>query len=74
MVPANPSTPSKHLPARGTLDGVSEPKPTSGKQHDDEPVLPQISRDERDLGWGDDPRESRRDAAWYERERPPHHG
>jgi hypothetical protein len=73
MVPANPSTPSKHLPARGTLDGVSEPKPTRGKQHADERVLPLVSGDARDLGWGD-PRESRRDAAWYERERPPHHG
>ena len=38
---------------------------------DDEPVLPQASRDERDEGWGDGP--AQRDDAWYERERPPHH-
>ncbi|HJQ43911.1 MAG TPA: hypothetical protein VJ831_12560 [Jatrophihabitantaceae bacterium] len=38
---------------------------------DDEPVLPEVTRDERDEGWGDEPRE--RDADWYERERPPHH-
>jgi hypothetical protein len=38
---------------------------------DDEPVLPQVSRDERDEGWGDEPRE--RDDDWYRRERPPHH-
>jgi hypothetical protein len=39
---------------------------------DDEPVLPDTTRDEHDVGWGDEPRE--RDAEWYERERPPHHG
>jgi len=38
----------------------------------DQPVLPDVSRDETDVGWGDDPRE--RDADWYRRERPPHHG
>lgn len=38
---------------------------------DDEPVLPEISRDERDVGWGDEPGE--RDDEWYRRERPPHH-
>ena len=40
---------------------------------DDEPVLPQTSTDERDVGWGDEPGSGRRDDAWYERERPPHH-
>ena len=39
---------------------------------DDEPVLPQTSRDERDEGWGDAP--GHRDEAWYRAERPPHHG
>ncbi|HET8583911.1 MAG TPA: hypothetical protein VFL65_11715 [Jatrophihabitans sp.] len=38
---------------------------------DDEPVLPDVTRDERDVGWGDEPGE--RDADWYRRERPPHH-
>jgi hypothetical protein len=37
----------------------------------DDPVLPAVSRDDSDEGWGDRP--SRRDAEWYERERPPHH-
>ncbi|WP_375480792.1 hypothetical protein [uncultured Jatrophihabitans sp.] len=36
------------------------------------PVLPDVSRDEQELGWGDEP--SRRDDDWYRRERPPHHG
>ncbi|HEY2042504.1 MAG TPA: hypothetical protein VGH11_07485 [Jatrophihabitans sp.] len=36
------------------------------------PVLPQSSKDDSDLGWGDEP--SRRTDDWYERERPPHHG
>jgi hypothetical protein len=39
---------------------------------DDEPVLPEQTRDERGVGWGDEPGE--RDAEWYRRERPPHHG
>ena len=38
---------------------------------DDEPVLPETTRDERDPGWGDEP--SERDEEWYRRERPPHH-
>jgi hypothetical protein len=33
--------------------------------------LPEISRDESDVGWGDEPGE--RDDEWYRRERPPHH-
>jgi hypothetical protein len=37
----------------------------------EEPVLPSVSRDERDVGWGDE--SSARDADWYRRERPPHH-
>jgi hypothetical protein len=39
---------------------------------DDEAVLPTVSRDELDVGWGDEPGE--RDDDWYRRERPPHHG
>jgi hypothetical protein len=38
----------------------------------DERVLPDVSRDETDEGWGDEPRERSDD--WYRRERPPHHG
>jgi hypothetical protein len=39
---------------------------------DDRPVLPEVTSDERDVGWGDEP--SGRDDEWYRRERPPHHG
>jgi hypothetical protein len=50
------------------------PPPPSGAEADgDGPVLPEVSRDELDEGWGDDPRDGRRDAQWYQRERPPHH-
>jgi hypothetical protein len=37
----------------------------------EEPVLPDTTSDERDVGWGDEPAE--RDDEWYRRERPPHH-
>jgi hypothetical protein len=39
-------------------------------------LLPEQSRDDTDVGWGDDEHAAgaaERDAAWYERERPPHH-
>jgi hypothetical protein len=57
-----------------TLDGVQRRGQHRDKPPacDDEPVLPQVARDERDVGWGDDP-EGVRDEAWYRRERPPHH-
>ncbi|WP_338183233.1 hypothetical protein [Jatrophihabitans sp.] len=41
---------------------------------DDGPVLPDVTEDERDRGWGDDRDSGRRDDEWYRRERPPHHG
>jgi len=44
---------------------------TSRGSDDDGPVLPRVTRDEQDVGWGDEPAE--RDAEWYRRERPPHH-
>lgn len=44
---------------------------------DDRPVLPDVTEDERDSGWGDevhtDRDAGRRDEQWYRRERPPHH-
>jgi hypothetical protein len=43
----------------------------SGDSTEEPPVLPTVSRDEQDVGWGDEP--GQRDADWYERERPPHH-
>jgi hypothetical protein len=42
-------------------------------ERDERPVLPDVTRDESDEGWGDDRDADRRDEAWYRRERPPHH-
>jgi hypothetical protein len=53
------------------VTGPDRHEPTRRRTHDDEPVLPETTRDERDVGWGDDPAE--RDDEWYRRERPPHH-
>ncbi|MFN2519215.1 MAG: hypothetical protein ABR604_09280 [Jatrophihabitantaceae bacterium] len=39
----------------------------------DDPVSPDVSGDEGDEGWGERPRDGRRDEHWYRRERPPHH-
>jgi hypothetical protein len=48
----------------------SQPRPrTTRDEHD--PVLPDVTRDETDQGWGDEPAE--RSDEWYRRERPPHH-
>jgi hypothetical protein len=44
---------------------------TRRRERDTEPVLPTITRDEREIGWGDEPAE--RDLEWYRNERPPHH-
>jgi hypothetical protein len=56
---------------------VSEPHPPPAAEPvlpaEDEPVLPRTSRDERDVGWGDEPADLYRDDDWYHRERPPHH-
>ena len=49
------------------------PPPRRRTDPDDEPVLPDRPRDERDVGWGDDPHTGRRDAEWYRQQRPPHH-
>ncbi len=34
---------------------------------------PDVSLDDRDLGWGEIPEDPRSRESWYERERPPHH-
>jgi hypothetical protein len=38
-------------------------------------TLPEVTDDEREIGWGDDlaAEQDRRDEDWYRRERPPHH-
>ncbi len=41
------------------------------RRDDDGPVLPDVTRDELDTVWGDEPGE--RDEDWYRREKPPHH-
>lgn len=41
-------------------------------RRDEEPVLPDVTSDERGAGWGDEA--TRRDDEWYLSERPPHHG
>jgi hypothetical protein len=46
-------------------------RPPARRPRAEEPVLPDVSRDETDVGWGDEP--SERDDDWYRRERPPHH-
>ena len=55
------------------MDGSRRPP----RRDDDKPVLPDITDDERPVGWGDeldDGRDDgRRDEQWYRRERPPHH-
>jgi hypothetical protein len=56
------------------VNAPSEPQSARpSTPQEDEPVLPEVTRDERDVGWGDDPESRGRDADWYERERPPHH-
>jgi hypothetical protein len=55
------------------MAGPAEPeqrRPRSDRD-DDQPVLPNVTRDEQDVGWGDEP--DGRDTDWYRRERPPHH-
>jgi hypothetical protein len=53
--------------------GTGEPEATMprGPDEPDDPVLPDVTRDEQDIGWGDEP--GGRDDEWYRRERPPHH-
>jgi hypothetical protein len=36
-------------------------------------VLPDLTDDERDVGWGDEPESEGRDERWYREQRPPHH-
>jgi hypothetical protein len=52
-------------------DDRKRPAPRPRARKSEDPVLPEVSRDETDVGWGDEPRE--RDDDWYRRERPPHH-
>lgn len=49
------------------------PRRSARPEPDDRPVLPDVTDDEREVGWGDDRDGDRRDQEWYRRERPPHH-
>lgn len=58
-----PAPPPDGPPASGSDD-----RPAT----DDRPVLPDVTADERDLGWGESPEPDDDDR--YLREVPPHHG
>jgi len=50
---------------------VTAARPPAGPA-DDEPVLPEQTRDDTDGAWGDRPEEDREDDDRFLRERPPH--
>ncbi|MGX7677924.1 hypothetical protein ACSMXN_03385 [Jatrophihabitans sp. DSM 45814] len=45
---------------------------TTTRRHPSDEVLPSITSDERETGWGDEP--GGYSDEWYESQRPPHHG
>ncbi len=55
-----------------TPERDAKPKPPRRSERADEPVLPDVSVDEGEIGWGDG--SGRYSDDWYRRERPPHHG
>jgi hypothetical protein len=55
------------------VSGPGKSERRDPRRRDDEPVLPEVTGDERDVGWGDERDPDRRDEQWYRRERPPHH-
>ncbi len=57
--------------SRDRRDGGPAGKGPPRRNEGDGRVLPDTTRDEQDVGWGDEP--SERDDEWYRRERPPHH-
>lgn len=59
----------------GQLSVSTDPAERRRRERDDEPVLPTVTRDELDEGWGDERGRGsgERDEDWYRRERPPHH-
>jgi hypothetical protein len=73
-----PVTPSEEPTIDTDLDTTesSEQAPSSSaaraRRHHDEEVLPSVTSDEQELGWGDEPSGYSDD--WYRNERPPHHG
>lgn len=62
------STPAPTTPPDGPPPSGSEDR----RPADDRPMLPDVTTDERDLGWGESPETDDDDR--YLREVPPHHG
>ena len=56
---------------------MSTSRRSRDRDRDERPVLPDVTDDERDVGWCDESYterdRERRDEQWYRRERPPHH-
>ncbi len=76
----SPDAPHLHGPTQVESDRPVEPGPGAGPEPrrpahpepGERPVLPDVSSDERDVGWGDWPESG--DDERYLREVPPHHG
>ena len=77
MIGTGSGTSSKHCLRRFgeahtvVMDAPRDRRRPDRPDRDERPVLPEITEDERALGWGDERNE--RDEEWYRRERPPHH-
>jgi len=63
----------------GQQDGQPDAQPDAQRRapadapaRGEQPVLPDRSPDDTDLGWGERDGTGERDDDWYERERPPH--
>jgi hypothetical protein len=73
-----PDTPSEEPDVDNDADRIdsSVQGPSSSaapsRRHPIGEVLPTVTSDERELGWGDEPSGYSDD--WYRNERPPHHG
>ena len=73
-----PDTPSEepNVNVDSDTSDLHEQGPSSSasvlRRHPVEEVLPSVTSDERDPGWGDEPSAYSDD--WYRNERPPHHG
>lgn len=67
-----PATPHPEGPTQGETTAPAPADPGGRPEWVDRPVLPDVTSDERDVGWGDLPEPSDDDR--YLREVPPHHG
>ncbi|MBV9593902.1 MAG: hypothetical protein JO147_08945 [Actinobacteria bacterium] len=59
------------MPPIEPSDAVPRRRRPDRHDGDEGPVLPSVTRDEQNVGWGE--RDDERDDDWYLRERPPHH-